>query len=389
VEEDREVAAVAEKVRIKVEAGAKGDTEQRKASLLDAAQQTYSAVAGRGWLPEIPYLPYTDAHGKCELFEGELIDSNQSRGEGLLLSAFAQLGLARDDGATDPVFLSEAREILMNAESWQLRRAKILGAFENITASTRLEEVAFPPGDFGNYMRVRSALAGPIKNVRDQLILVKNVLDDQSGHNAGQQLDTQAAMQVMASRQSRTDIFEQLEPTYKEEAWAILIDASKSVSSFAHETKGIATCLAEVAKPLIRKQNQWAMYAFNNSIQIIKDFDEDYGMTTKARIGGLTQRNSTLLPDAIQAAYKRLAAKEASAKILVVVSDGYPSGYNDIEKKLVSVVKEVAKSSVFLMGVGMDSNAIKEYFTVNCVLSSPYEMMKSFAKSYFELAYFF
>jgi nitric oxide reductase activation protein len=175
----------------------------------------------------------------------------------------------------------------------------------------------------------------------------------------------------------------------KEEAWAILIDASKSTTSFAHETKGIATCLAEVASKMIKQHDQWAMYSFNNSIQIIKDFAEDYGIISKARIGGMTQRNSTLLPDAIQVAYKALSTREASVRILVVVSDGYPSGYNDIGKKLISVIKEVAKSGIFLMGVGVDSGAIKEYFPINCVLSSPYEMMKTFAKSYFEMSYNF
>ena len=77
---------------------------------------------------------------------------------------------------------------------------------------------------------MRSELAGPIKNVRDQLMMVRNVLDDLSGHDAGAQLDTQAVMQVMATQSPRTDVFEQLQPMYKDEAWVILIDASKSIS---------------------------------------------------------------------------------------------------------------------------------------------------------------
>jgi hypothetical protein len=42
-----------------------------------------------------------------------------------------------------------------------------------------------------------------------------------------------------------------------------------------------------------------------------------------------------------------------------------------------------------LMGVGIDSHAIEEYFTVNCVVSSPFQMMKSFVKSYLELSSLF
>lgn len=73
----------------------------------------------------------------------------------------------------------------------------------------------------------------------------------------------------------------------------------------------------------------------------------------------------------------------------MVVSDGYPSGYNDIEKKLVSVIKELSKSSVYLLGVGVDSGAIKRYFPMNCVMSTPYELMKTFAKAYLELSAMF
>ena len=389
-EEDDEVLGLAEWVSSKVEEAVKSNLPERKALLAEAAQEVYSRVTSRGALPEIPYFPHTDAHGPCDLFEGKLVEGDQKKGDALLKSALARVGLGSDTGATDALFMSEAREILASTEALDLKLAKIRVYYEELTSPTRLDEVEFPPGDYGSFMRVRSALAGPIKNVRDQLSLVKNVLDDVAGHDSGQQLDTQAALQVMASGQTnRTDVFEQLEPMTKEEAWAILIDASKSTTSFAHETKGIATCLAEVATKLIRQKDQWAMYAFNNSIQIIKDFNEDYGIVSKARIGGMTQRNSTLLPDALQVAYKALSTREASVRILVVVSDGYPSGYNDIGKKLVSVIKEVAKSGIFLMGVGVDSGAIKQYFPVNCVLSSPYEMMKTFAKSYFEMSYNF
>jgi hypothetical protein len=389
-EEDEEVAAAAERAKMKVQVALKAKAPDRRLILMEAAEVVYSGVAERGGrLPEIPCFPFTEAHGECDLFQGKLVERAQSDGGALLSSALAEVGLREDTSATDPIFVSEAREILANTESLNAKLAKVRTTFEGLIAPTRLDEVEFPSGDYANFQRVRSALAGPIKNVRDQLMLVRNVLDDVTGHESGQQLDTQAAMQVMASGQARSDVFEQLEPMYKEEAWAILIDASKSTSSFAFETKGVATCLAEVATKLIRQNNQWAMFAFNNSIQILKDFSEDYGMTTKARIGGLTQRNSTLLPDAIQVAYKALSTKEAGVRILVVVSDGYPSGYNEIGQKLVSVIKDVAKSGIFLMGVGIDSAAIKEYFPVNCVLSSPYEMMKTFAKSYFELSYMF
>jgi len=388
-EEDTEVAGIDERVRIDVEEYVKNKSPENRALLAKAAQEIYTAVSERGSPSEIPYFPFTEAHGTCDLFDGKLLEHDQNKGEPLLRSALAKVGLNDDTTATDSIFLSEAREILQGVEVANVRLGKIRAYFEGLIAPTRLDSVEFPPGDYGTFMRVRAELAGPIKNVRDQLMQVRNVLDDSSGFDAGAQLDTQAVMQVMATQSPRTDVFEQLQPMYKDEAWAILIDASRSTSSFAQETKGIATCLAEVATKLMRQRSQWAVFSFNNSIQIIKDFSEDYGMTTKARIGGLTQKSTTLLPDAIQVAHKALKTRESDARVLVVVSDGYPSGYNDIEKKLIAVIKELSKSSVFLIGVGVDSDAIKQYFPLNCVMSSPYELMKTFAKAYLELSTMF
>lgn len=388
-EEDAEIAGVDERVRINVEEYVKRKSPENRTLLASAAQEIYSAVGARGSLSEIPSFPFTEAHGKSDLFDGKLLEHDENKADSLLKSALARVGLNEDTTATDPIFLSEAQEVLTGAETSKVRLDKIRAYYEGLIAPTRLDGIEFPLGDYGSFMRVRSELAGPIKNVRDQLMMVKNILDDVAGHDAGAQLDTQAVMQVMATQSDRTDVFEQLKPMYKDEAWVILIDASKSISTFAQETRGIATCLAEVATKLMRQRTQWAMFAFNNSIHVIKDFTEDYGITTKARIGGLTQRSTTLLPDALQVAHKALGTREAGVRILVVVSDGYPSGYNDIDKKLVSVIKGFSKSDIYLMGIGVDSGAIKQYFPVNCVLSTPYEMMKTFAKSYLELAYSF
>ena len=388
-EEDAEVAGIDERVRIGVEEYVKHKSPENKVLLTKAAEEVYSAVSDQGPLYQIPYFPFAEAHGPCDLFEGKLLEQDENKGESLLRSALGRVGLNDDTTPTDSIFLSEAQEVLAGVETSNTRLAKIKAYYEGLIAPTRLDSVEIPLGDYGAFMRVRNELAGPIKNVRDQLMMVRNILDDVSGHDAGAQIDTQAVMQVMATESPRTDVFEQLQPMYKDEAWVILIDASKSITTFAQETRGIATCLAEVATKMMRQRTQWAMLSFNNSIQIIKDFSENYGITTKARIGALGQKSTTLLPDALQVAHKALSTREAGVRILVVVSDGYPSGYNDIGEKVISVMKTFAKSDIYLMGVGVDSGAIKQYFPYNCVLSSPYEMMKTFAKSYYEMSYSF
>jgi len=383
-DEQKDILSLALRIRGAVETAVGLKAEERKNLLLSTVQDVYSQVYRREQFSEIPFLPHTEAHGKSSLFDSKLVE--RADDTLLLTSSYQTLGL--EFGPSEALAKQESVEAFLDMKSTKERQEKIRASYERATEATRLESVEFPKGDYGMYLRVKSALAGPIRNVRDQLRTVKNALDDTGGHHGGQ-LDTQEALQVVASEHVRTDVFTQLEPVGKEEAWAILVDASKSISTFSHEVKGIVTCLSEVAKDLIPKQKQWAVYSFNNSFQIIKDFSEDYGITSKARIGGLAQRNVTLLPDALRVAHSALSALPLDVRILVVVSDGYPTGYQDIEKNLITTIKEISRSGVLLMGVGIDSRAIEEYFTVNCVLDNPYQMMKSFVKSYLELSSLF
>jgi hypothetical protein len=381
-EEDREVELLSARLR-KLVADAAASNDRR--ILVDAAQSVYSSVASHGLLREVPFMPYTESHGECEIFDSKIV-GHDSR-QGLLSSAQRALQVANPEEESR-VAANEAREFLQLFRDTELKLGQLKQKYEEAISSTRLEAVEFPKGDYGTFMRVRSSLAGPIRNVRDQLKLIRNVLDETGGHESGQ-IDTQAAMQVIASGEMRSDIFVREEPVHKDEAWAILVDASKSTTDFAHEVKGITTCLAEVARELIPVQSQWGLFCFNNSLQILKDFSEEYSTECKARIGGIVQRNATLLPDAMQACSAALAAIPVDIRILVVASDGYPTGYQGIEQNLVSTIKSISRSGVMLMGVGIDSHAIEEYFTVNCVVSSPFQMMKSFVKSYLELSSLF
>ena len=383
--EDGELELLASSIRSFVRESLKKEVQAGAKILFDAAEGVYSSVAKVGLLKQVPCLPYMETHGECDIFDNKIVSTDDS---GQLLSgAWDALGVKPSD-ADERVSLEEAREFYQNEGEAEERLAKTREHYEELLATTHLESVEFPKGDYGGFLRIRSSLWGPIKNVRDQLRLVKNVLDETQGHDSGQ-IDTQQAMQVIASGNMRNDVFVREEPIIKSEAWAILVDASKSTSTFTHEIKGITTCLAEVAKDLIPVRGNWGLFTFNSSLQVIKDFNEVYGIESRARIGGITQRDATYLPDAMHVLHHALANIPVDTRIMVVASDGYPTGYQGIETKLISTIKEITKSGVLLIGIGIDSHAIEDYFTVNCMLSNPYQMMKSFVKSYLELSSMF
>ena len=72
------------------------------------------------------------------------------------------------------------------------------------------------------------------------------------------------------------------------------------------------------------------------------------------------------------------------SKTLVVVSDFFPSGYENIEEELKEKVKKVEKSGIGVIGIGINSRAVKDYFRINCIVENPYELMKKFAKAFIE-----
>lgn len=380
--EDAEAREIAALIRKRV-----GEAVQsgRKDLLVEAAERGYAGVSSRGLLREVPFLPYTDSHGECELFDSTIV--GHERGDELLRSACVALQ-AEPTAAYEKGSAEEAKEFHEIVKDSEQKTSLLRQHYEEVISTTRLDSVEIPKGDYGAFLRVRSSLAGPVRTIRDQLRLISNELDETAGHESGQ-VDTQTALQVLASGQMRSDVFLREEAVRKNEAWAILVDSSKSTAGLALEVRGITACLAEVAQQLIPVRGQWGVFGFNSSFQIIKDFSEAYSAECRARIGGMTQRSATFLPDALLTCSEALGAMPVETRILVVASDGHPSGYGGIEEKLVKTIKRISKSGVLLMGVGVDSSAIEDYFMVNCVLSSPYEMMKSFVRAYLELSSLF
>ncbi|MDG6898512.1 MAG: VWA domain-containing protein [Nitrososphaerota archaeon] len=375
------VVRAGNKVRSLVQRYAFGD--RRDELLVEAAEVAYRLVDDAGLLQQIPSFPHTEAHYPAASFESEMTGGGSETAR-MLERAYEAMGV---DMEKDPVapHMAEATDALQSLTDCSEAMARISSRYAEAVSRTRLKAVRFPPADISSYLRTRAELSGPIRSVRDQLSMVRNVLGEDPGKESGQ-VDMVAAMQIIASKQARTDAFVKDELLDKDEAWAILVDASKSISQVASQLRGVTTCLAEVAKDLIREKSKWGLFAFNDTFQIVKDFDEPYSIDTKARIGGLTQEGPTYLPDALVATAKALNSRPIDNKYLVVVSDCLPTGYKGIEGELEERIKTISKSGVMLLGVGVQSSAVRHYFSVNCVTTTPYELLKFFVKAYLELS---
>lgn len=380
--EDDMVSEVARKTRDNLMNSVKVGRDLALTYTKHAFEDVYSFITSAGSLASIPALPHTEAHGPNHVFLNTLSGKKISREN--VLGAYSAIG-ASDASWTEERDAVEASELTQGFLASLEKMKNIQARYLELISETHLRGVEYPRGNYAEFLRMRSALSGPIKTIRDQLLLVRNVPDETTGHESGQ-LDTQAAIQAVASRSKRNDVFVREEPVYKQEAWAILVDSSKSIAPKSLEVKQLITCLSEVTKTLIPARDLWGVYSFSDRFLIIKDFDEEYSVDARARIAGIEERSGTMLPDAIKVTAKALQAKPVDVRILVVASDGHATGYPGIEEELASTIKAVNKTGVYLVGVGVDAAELLDQFSVNCVAETPYQLMRTFIKAYLELS---
>jgi hypothetical protein len=354
---------------------------------LDVATKIYDAMTVYGETFEVPSLLYTESHGTNDLFYEQSMP-NEEEIQQLLVEALTALDTEiKDEEQLKTVLQSlkenEAQQVFTAWQEYENSKLKILRDYVEIGKDTRFEDFEFPKEDYTEFQRRREVLGGPIRRILYRLRLLKNVGGEDFRQESGF-VDLQEAVQVIASKSQRTDIFMREELQTREDAWSILIDASHSLNMFKGEVRGIALSLAEVAKMLILDQNSWGMYAFNNKFYVIKDFSEKYDSRVRARIGGLTHGGFTYLPDAVLLAAQALIKRVEEARVLVVVSDFFPAGYEGAEEKLKENIKKIERMGVGVIGVGVNSRAVKQYLRTNCVVEGPYDLMKKFTKVFME-----
>ncbi|MEM4704121.1 MAG: hypothetical protein QXJ02_03550 [Candidatus Bathyarchaeia archaeon] len=277
----------------------------------------------------------------------------------------------------------EASQAFTEWKGRKEREQKIIASYKEACAETRFSAIEFPKEDYTEYLRSKLLLSSPIRRILEKLRLLKNVTGEDFKHESGF-IDLQEAIQVVASQSKRTDIFVREELQTREEAWAVVIDASHSLNFFTGEVRGVALCLAETAKNLIPDRTSWGMFAFSDKFYIIKDFSENYSTRIRARIGGLKHGGLTYLADGLAMIKDKLRQHLEESKMIIVVSDFFPSGDDKIKEELKQSLRQIERAGFGLIGIGLKSRAVKDYLRVNCVVDSPYDLMKKFTKAFLE-----
>lgn len=329
----------------------------------------------------VPRLTYTDAHNTTEAREPTNIPVDDDTG--LLAKMLKVVNIDKD--GWDKGIKTDTLDFMSSIRSFYHTKEAVKEKFMEAMEGTILDSINFPDNDYGEFLKTKASLAGPIRSIRNKLVMLKNEEDEVLRQRAGYP-DMPEVIQMLASGKEREDVFVRNEPERTDISWVILADSSKSMESGINTVKGVITCLAEVAKDLVPHFDEWAIYAFDTGLKVIKDFSEPYTNDSRARIGGLTPSSLTYFPDAMLAVSKALLKRSGALKVLIIISDGEPLGYSGIREKMLLTMKQLAKSPIIMLGVGIQSTDMKKYFRATIKIDKPYEMMKFFVTKYTELA---
>jgi uncharacterized protein YegL len=263
-----------------------------------------------------------------------------------------------------------------NSDHYQKQREqKNLAKIQPYLALTKLRSVSYPPEDYTQYLRARKLVQGSSRRLLEILRSAFNFLDEDPRQEMGQ-LDLAAVIQSLASNKPATDVFtldEYLKPNF---AWSLLIDVSSSMKVKGEYARALAIAVAEAAKELMTDPTSWTFFAFSDRLFVLKDSTESYSKRVRARIGGLQFEGLTFIPDAIQIAGKMLAKRFEEQRCLIIISDGWPYGYAEMPQTLKKVVNELLNKGVIVLGIGVETSKMGEYFRLHSSVYTQKDLIK-------------
>ncbi len=333
---------------------------------------------------EAPSLRFTECIGRCSIYSE--VDSGDSDVEGVFVQSLEALGgsvpsVDNIEQCWRPEQEAEALQAFNSDQHQKERREKILTKISPYLSWTRFKSVEFPDEDYTQYLRAKCMVQGASRRLLDALRTAFDYLDEDPRQEMGQ-LDLSAVIQAMASNKPATDVFfldEYLKPSF---AWSIIFDVSSSMQVRGQSGRALAIGVAEAAKELMTDPSSWTFFGFSDRLYILKDSTESYSQRVRARIGGLKFEGLTYIPDAVHMAGKMLAKRFEEQRILIAISDGWPYGYQNMPMALKENVDDLLKKGVIVIGIGVETDRMGNFFRLNASVYTPKDLFKKFANVY-------
>jgi hypothetical protein len=234
-------------------------------------------------------------------------------------------------------------------------------------ARRRLEAAADPSAAdvWGAALQAVAGLAEPMVAELERVLTLDAFPRWVAGWPSGSRLDLRAAMQLEADRAGIDRLWQRKTVPHKHDpAFVLLLDLSGSMAGAPMEQgfRGVVL-LSEV---LARLGVPFAVHGFQDVLVPLKAFDAPLDGPMRALLGTMPAEVEGRRPGGrnrpehnhdgpvIARAAELLARRPADHRVLIVVSDGIPSGPGDGEAALRDAIGEIrAAGAVHLVGVGL------------------------------------
>jgi hypothetical protein len=335
---------------------------------------------------EAPSLRHTESRGQCSIYSD--VESDVADFDGLFVQSLCAMGSAAPvfeqlDELWRPEQEAEALQAFNSDIYQKMKEEKVLSKIQPYLEKTRFKDASIPVEDYTQYLRARNYVQGMSRRLLDILRSAYNYLDEDPRQEMGQ-LDLAAVIQSIAANKPATDVFnleEFLQPSF---AWSLLIDVSSSMQVRGEYGRALAIAVAEAARELMTDPTSWTFFAFSDRFYILKDSTESYSKRVRGRIGGLRFEGLTFIPDAITLAGKMLAKRFEEQRVLVVISDGWPYGYPNMPDVLKETVNDLIRKNVIVIGIGVETDRMKNYFRLHSSIYHPKDLIKKFGNTYLQ-----
>jgi len=258
---------------------------------------------------------------------------------------------------TDGIFLDTVYRF---ADVWVqqlVQRAKVMKKYGGITDDLEFDRIDFAPENIGEYLRLKNATHLFLKKMSSAIKDTPNVMDEGMPEDMGL-LQMQAAIQAVASQNSRIQIFEQDDYRRVEEEWAIVVDTSSSMRLKFDEMKKFAICLGEAANEVNSKNGKWGFFTFNNNFTIVKDHYENFDHSSRSRIGGIEIKGFSFIADAVKLCSRILDRENIERKYIFLITDGQSVGTLDAEKKMQDAISDARKKGISVVAIGINPDSL-------------------------------
>jgi hypothetical protein len=199
------------------------------------------------------------------------------------------------------------------------------------------------------------------------------------GHLAGQRLDIKRVIAAAAMGQPPTRVWQHKHDFRPMLAILLLVDHSGSMRGEKIRAAVSATKLLSRAFSDLRKELAWSVYGFQDVIYRLVDFgeratpevlaklDEALLEVEGARPGGNNQPGVNEDGPCLLSAAALLDTRPEPDRLLVVISDGSPSGGRSTKADLTVAVAQVSRMNIQLVGIGCGPGTqhVREFYPIS------------------------